>query len=283
MPFPVYPAGTTATAFLFLADLLEDARSSLPPVCSSPSLSAPPLSTSNPGDGALWSSRAQSTSEAEFGWGWGRRGGLGKLFREHCGAAYLCPLVRGPKIQNKTMLDEPKRGKGGTSNHPRSQQDAHGDANVGAARTQEPEAIPGFQGQRDQGKQASKGHAWPEAARRPVPLRPRCWRQRGAGRARRATLTELLQLRGHGLGAQGEGRGWSTLGRRGSLRGRRERQRCENLARMAPAPPPRFPHSLGAGGPEPAGKVGRRASPQAGEQQRSRSEAALGPGPACPP
>lgn len=135
----------------------------------------------------------------------------------------------------------------------------------------------GFRG-RDQGKQASKGHAWPEAARRPVPLRPRCWRQRGAGRARRATLTELLQLRGHGLGAQGEGRGWSTLGRRGSLRGRRERQRCEDPARLLPAPPPRFLHSLGAGGP-----VGRRASRRRWGAAAVTQRGSTWAGTTCPP
>lgn len=121
-----------------------------------------------------------------------------------------------------------------------------------------------FLGFRDRGKQASKGHARPEAAQRLVPLCSRCWQQRGAGQAGRATLTELLQLRGHGLGAQGEGRGWSTLGRRGSFRGRLERQRCENLARMSPTPPPCFQHDLGASGPEPAGKADRQASPRGG-------------------
>lgn len=39
--------------------------------------------------------------------GWISGGTL--VIRGHSGVAYLYPLVRGPKIQNKTMLDEPKR------------------------------------------------------------------------------------------------------------------------------------------------------------------------------
>lgn len=148
MPVPVYPAGTIATAFLFFADLLEDARSSLPLV----QLAKPVRPTTvcvKPWGRSFLSQPCTEHRQGRVRLGLvGEAWIAGELFRQHCRAAYLCPLVRGPKIQNKTMLDEPKRGKGGTSNHPRSQQDSHGDANVGAAHTQEPDAIPGFQGQR---------------------------------------------------------------------------------------------------------------------------------------
>lgn len=46
--------------------------------------------------------------------------------------------------------------------------------------------------------------------------------------AGRGSLTEFLQLRCHGLGTQGEGRGRSPLWRWGSLRGRQRQSRYEN-------------------------------------------------------
>lgn len=116
----------------------------------------------------------------------------------HRGAAYLYPLVSGPKIQNKTMLDEPRRGRGKTSNRTRSRQ-------------------AGWRCGRGGGGRAMQAQ----------------------GRAGQVTLTELLQLRGHGLGAQREGRGRSPLGGRGRCRGRQERPgvRLAPLRGARPNPP----------------------------------------------
>lgn len=71
----------------------------------------------------------------------------------------------------------------------------------------------------------------------------------------RAALTELLQLRGHGLGAQREGRGWGSLGRRGCWRGRQERLRHEtpHLGCKAARPtPPSGPARREAGCQKPS-------------------------------
>lgn len=124
------------------------------------------------------------TPRAEVAFGDGPRQ-QGERSGGHHGAAYLYPLASGPKIQNKTMLDEPRRGRGKTSNR------------TGA-------------GRRDGGAGEGQGPGHARGAG-------------GAGRAGQVTLTELLQLRGHGLGAQREGRGRSPLGGRGRCRGRQER------------------------------------------------------------
>lgn len=118
----------------------------------------------------------------------------GELSGGYRGAAYLYPLVSGPKIQNKTMLDEEgeEEAKLVTAAEPEG-------------RTEEPA--------RGRGRAMHAGREAREARE-----------ARGArGWAGQATLTELLQLRGHGLGAQREGRGRSPLGGWGCCRGRQER------------------------------------------------------------
>lgn len=82
-------------------------------------------------------------------------------------------------------------------------------------------------------------------------------------------LTELLQLRGHGLGAQGEGRGRSSLWRRRSWGGAGRRDGGEILA---PGCCPRSPFLKGQEGPDLLGQL-RRASPR-GEEPAVVTESA---------
>lgn len=120
-------------------------------------------------------------SEPEFG---GIPRPQRELFGGPCGATYLYPLVRGPKIQNKTMLDEPEREKAKLVTTPRS----HG------VPTRMPTGAAGSQGGswcyaqarawRGASRQA-KGHAGTGLHGGHV---------LATGQAGRATLTELLQL-----------------------------------------------------------------------------------------
>ena len=82
----------------------------------------------------------------------------------------------------------------------------------------------------------------------------------GQGR-REPALTELLQLRGHGLGAQGEGRGRSSLWRRRSWEGAGGRDGGESLA---PGCRPCSSFQKGQEGPDLLGWL-RWASPRGGE------------------
>lgn len=166
-------------------------------------------------------------SRAQGGLGrWASRGcprQCGELAGGHHGAAYLYPLVRGPKIENKTMLDEPRRERGKTSSPTRSWQ-------VPMERAVGPGG----------GRCACTGPC------------------RLGGASRPGTLTQLLQLRCHGLGAQRERRGRGTLRGRGSCGQTGETCVRPTLCNAAhPNPPSRT--TWAAGGPGAGGVLpGRR-------------------------
>lgn len=106
-PSPGHVVGPTATALCALQSFREGTRNPLHLACSPPGPPTPPLSTPDARAAAFWS---EPHTEGKI-LGGTLDGGGGLLGgRGHSGAAYLYPLVRGPKIQNKTMLDEPKGG-----------------------------------------------------------------------------------------------------------------------------------------------------------------------------
>ena len=124
------------------------------------------------------------------------------------GSAYLYPLVRGPKVQNRTMLDKPRE-EAQRRSSPEPRRGAGGQRGRPALRGL-PDSLPGAGAGRGASGQAGGMH-------RPglFEASPRACRALGRGR-RGPALTELLQLRGHGLGSKGEGCGRSALRRRRS-------------------------------------------------------------------
>lgn len=190
-----------------------------------PSVPSGPLEKA-PASPVPWPAARQPTAVCTRPWGHARE----ERSRGHPrpqGSAYLYPLVRGPKIQNKTMLDETRerRPNGEAPPSPGGTQGASaGDHTQGGFLTPSRSLGPG------EGRAGKWGYHAQAGA-----LRGQSVGTLGAGPGGwEPALTELLQLRGHGLGAQGEGRGRSSLWRRRSWEGAGGRDGVESLAPCRP-------------------------------------------------